>query len=340
MSLQWIEGWDNYSNGNVTSELAQDWFNPNSGNISVFDSPTITPRTGAKALRHNGAPNEPLTRVVSAANSVWYFGFAWRDTNNAANIISNITTFGAVVRGTTSVKIARTSVDGQYGLWSGTSIAARFSNIVDDVYTYCLVKHNILNGATTVWFNREQVFNGTITAGGANDTVAIKKMSQLTTYDDIFFWNDPSTAEASALEADRDFKVLYSFPVSTEFNNNWDVSGGTDPVSVLDNVPPNSSEFISTSIVSATIGFEFEDITSGLTRVFAVQPQINAFKSDTGNGTIRTAVVISNTSVDSNQFFLATSARYFSDTLASAPDGSPWTVADLQQLRGTITRVE
>lgn len=341
MPLQWVESWDLYNNTGVIDNNTSNWFggSQRTADTSVF-------RTGNQSCKILGT-GVAITRTVSAATSVFYLGFGFRENNEQTD--ANNTAQGVRITGSNGTLVfRRRNTLGQYSLYVGTSVVEDASqSYAGQTFHYGLIKCAVNTGAYTVWINRDQVMNGTSSNIGTISQVSFLCLGTSPTtgdpnhFDDIFFWSDPDSAAVSAIEAARDFRVRLALPVSTVSNTSWNVSGVSTVDQALDNVPFVSTQFIeATSGVSANTVVEFEDITSGVSRVFGLQLDIRSRKTDAGPGTLRSAVIVSGVSADSSDFFQAINDTYYTQTFTSAPNGNTWDVSDLGKLNGSITRVE
>lgn len=337
-NLQVIEGWDFYELAIVDTNVTDGW--ASTGFVFVA---TTEPRTGTRSLRFTD-PTAQVNRAITAPTSVIYIGYGVRE--NTYNEGQLQASRGFSLEGNTNLELRRTTDNGIYTLFNGTSVLATTNALPEDTYHYFLVKYNTNSGAWELFANREPVSSGGSTAITSVNLVRWRPNggqqggSTETYVDDIFVWTDPNAAEASVIEARRDFKVLITTAASTVSNTGWNVNGVSTADQALDNIPPVSAQNVEAVSVSSNVVLEYGDISSSVVNVLGVQLTLRGRKTDAADGTLRTSLIVSGVSADSDDIFLAVNSAYYSEIFTSAPNGDTWSVDDLSKLRASITRVE
>lgn len=336
MGKQFHEGFDLYETGSIFDLVGGLW--GASGTIANVN--TSKPRTGTRALQiYNN--NTQAQRAANDFANDCYLGAAFNEfTFGSAPAVTVF--MGLEINGaTSSLRVVRSGVGGTYSLYRGTTLLATGTgSYANDAYHYLLIYYNRTTGAAKVWIDRNLEINiagivsiGVVSSIGLGAIGNTNGAGQPTYWDDLFYWTDPSAGDVTNIESVLDFQVRYGFPDANGGVQNWTVTGAASAFQALDNVPPNSGEYIEAAAVADISDFDIQDISTGVFQVFGAAVHYYAQKTTAGSGNVQASIGDTGTFAAGANNAMATTYAYFEDYFTNNPfTGVPWVPADLDTL--------
>jgi hypothetical protein len=287
MSLLFTESWDHNSSGKWSS-------------ASVYSTTTSNPRTGARSLLTN----------ASSTTGGWVKNFLVADWHDTFIIGTGIWRLGArdgnanhaTLRllgdaGSTVHLTLTTPSDGSVrvrrGQGHGTILATSASDVLPlnawvflEWKAYC---HDTL-GRIEVRVNEVEVISliGTegapvdTSGGGAGTFSGFRNMEANCQLDDLYVCNGAGTSHNDFL---GDCRVQYS-PVVADDRTEWSPSEGTNLYETVDEIPPNTTDYIYSDTDDKVATFEVESVPVGHD-TFGVTVASYAAKNDPGTRNYR-----------------------------------------------------
>jgi hypothetical protein len=117
------------------------------------------------------------------------------------------------------------------------------------------------------------------------------------------------------------------------------LSTGVSGYALLDDIPPNDSDYIETTSSTAESNFGLEDGPASLSEILTVRPFVRAMKDDAGTCTIAPNMKSDGTkgTVDSQP--ITTAFAYYDSNVPVDPDtGVPWTASGLNAAEHVVER--
>lgn len=159
-----------------------------------------------------------------------------------------------------------------------------------------------------------------------------------TYYDDIYI--DDTTGEgAPAVVPSYQFELIR--PDADGYSSAWTPSTGTNHYALVDETPPNTTDYITTASAANIDAFSLGTYTTPVGRtISAVIPQAYALKVDAG-GTVNLKVGtrLSGSNSMSGTKTLTTSYKHFYDRQTTKPGGGSWTDTDVNNSELVIESV-
>ena len=240
------------------------------------------------------------TGIVGVAARFWFAGLpsgggvnipgiiAFNDAANTNNVSIAVTSTGAI-------QVSRGPVNG--GTILGTSAPVLVSNAFNHVEA--LVKCNNTTGSIQVYVNGISILNLT-----AIDTaVTLEECSQINFssangFDgtpradvymrDLFIWDDTGALNNSVAGT---VNVISLVPTSDN-SLNWAPSTGTTGFDILDNSPPVDTIYIgAVTPPPSPAKFNMSNLPANVTSVRTLMTLVRAGKSDSGDGSLRNALI-------------------------------------------------
>lgn len=219
---------------------------------------------------------------------------------------------------------------------SGTFIGSTAAAVIPaGTYAYIEVKHFVddTTGTLDIFVNGSNIFSysGDTRAGGGGyiDKISWRGIVSSTLYiDDLYVLNTLGSINNDRL---GDVRVLTYFPDVDGGTTQWTPSTGTDHSDVVDENPPNTTDYISTSSTGFIDMFDFNVPASGYASYHGAQLFSYATKTGAGPRSFRHRVD-SNASIATGSTHAPTfgSWLWFRDMFDANPDGGgAWTQATL-----------
>lgn len=291
---------------------------------------------GAVSLPSNGT--KTLTLPAAAATCI--VGFAIRLTNTTAigatNAALAIFRIGTTAHLTLNLD-ANAKLQLRLGGANGTVLAVGTGlAIALNIWVHVQVKVTIHNATGSCEVRQEGVpvinYTGqTGTAAGAVTAIAVNQID--IQWDDMWVCD---TVDATATQGRAfnnflgDLKVVSLIPTADTATAQWTPSTGTNHAAAVDEVPPNTTDYVSTPTVGNRDLFDVTDLPSNTTGVLAYRVGMYAQKSDAGAMSVKPVVKDPAGTVAQNAVALSTSwASGYGPMTTKKTDGSLASVADM-----------
>ncbi len=322
--ITFMDGFDHYA----TADINKKW-------TAVNGSPTI----GAAGRRLSGqfrsqSLNNFVTKTLPATGS-WVIGFALMLESMPGaptTIVSliDVSTIQCDLRvnsdGTLSVTRGGTALTG------GTSATA----ISSGSYYYIEWKVTIADSiAASSCKVRISGVDAITVAAGQDTKVSVNSSanqirvglsggsSVVANYDDLYVCDQTGTTNNDFL---GDCRVDTQFPTADGATTNFAPSTGTAHYSLVDEVAPNTTDYVSSSTAGDRDLYEFADLTAlTASTVYGVQVNSAASKDDAGSRSIALTARSSSTNVDGSTQALSTSQLIHSSVFEADSASAAWT---------------
>lgn len=245
-----------------------------------------------------GGSNIDRCILLSPNPTTVIFGMAFMvTTNNASNLLMTFYT------GTTRQLCIQWATDGTLNLRrtsaSGTLLATSSGHppIAPITWFYLEVKTTLSTSVatvTTVRLNGQVVITYTGATSGA--TAGVSKVGQQpanTTWfriDDAYVCDDVD-ATATQGRPNNDFlgdiRVATLFPNGDGDSSGFTPSSGANHYSLVDEVPPNTTDYVSASVSGTRDLYTVQDVPANVNKVYGVRSMSIATKSDAGAGSLK-----------------------------------------------------
>lgn len=149
-------------------------------------------------------------------------------------------------------------------------------------------------------------------------------------YDDVYWADDSGASPANtflgAVRVDQ-----LAMPTVNGTYAEFTPSTGTNHALVVDEIPPNTTDYIDGGTAGLRDTFAFGDLaTLASQTIYSVQVKAYALKDDAGARTVGALARLSGTDLDStNAGTLTTTAAYYNFLFPTKPGGGAWTEADV-----------
>jgi hypothetical protein len=331
MALLFIDSFDHFGN-NVNVADAGKW---SAGGTNATQSSTSQFRTGTTSLSI-AFNNTAVTKILAPADNGFVVGFARRAVahGNGNDMVSiregttvhfgvGLTSTGAVTarRGTT---VLATSADGVVNLTSWEYIEVKgtihdstgsYEIRVDGVNVLSGTGADTRNGGTGVW---DRVG---FAQGGSNNTWHV---------DDVYVCDTSGSTNNDFLGPVKVYALLpQTDAVAAGSNAGLTPSTGTDHGALVDETPPNTTDYNSSATVGNKDTYNFPAI--GVTgSVLGLQTSMYVAKSDAVARQVCAVVRSGGTDYDGANVSPLTTFQYYSEMREVNPDtGVAWTISDV-----------
>ena len=335
MAIRKIDSFDLYATGNLTE-------GPFTSKIEASGIASVNAgsgRRGTKSLRITNTKafiNRCTVRKAFDAQATWIVGFAFKPGNVASighDILSlrDVSTLQCDLGVDTNGKL----VVSRNGTTLGTSSIA----ITSGVYNYIELKITIsntvgvvqlrVNGVTEINLSNQDTQNsGNASADqvwfGFDRVQPDGVVSFSDDYDDVYILDGTGGAPYNDFLGDSRVDALY--PVSDQLAQ-WVPSTGTDHWALVDESPPNTTDYVTESTVGDIDRFGFTDLpvlTSPVVR--AVQVAMYAQNPEGGARNIAATALSNAVVLDGATQALSLTFRYLYEIYTKNPDGTiDWT---------------
>lgn len=174
----------------------------------------------------------------------------------------------------------------------------------------------------------------TLSHSHANAGTNTNKMSM----DNLYFWNDQGSRNNTFLGE----RTIYTiFPSADTAQEDWTLSSGSDSFALIDNVPPDgATNYLESTVVGDKDTFTLQNAPTSNIKVLGVQVNVQAQKTDAGEGEIQIGVTSNGVEdLSSSQIVTQDQFLYYQHMVELDPDtGLPFEVADINALELTFER--
>lgn len=317
MALFFMDGFDN-------GEFSR-W------NLSNFSSNTTTRfSVGRSATITNAISQKAFTAV-----SQFIIGFAFNSNNSTTYNSQTLSLYGD--NGATRHLSLSIYTLGQLSLrrgdQSGTVLGTatipstgwfyiELSATIDSTVGTAVLR---INGSTVV------NYSGNTKNGGTNttiDTISVSGSIQGHYFDDMYMCDGTGTTNNTFL---GDVRVQTLKPNGAGSSTQFTPTGSASNYANVQEIPDSTSTYNSSSTVGQRDTYAMADLATNTGTIFGVQNTINAWKSDAGTGSIKTALVTNSTVYYEPTVNLGSSAyTYISPIRTTNPStGAAWVPADI-----------
>ena len=335
MAIRKIDSFDLYATANLTE-------GPFTSKMEATGTATINAGSGrrsTKSLRianNKAFINRCTVRKTFDAQATWIVGFAFKP-GNVGQVTHDILSLRDV--GTLQCDLVL-NTNGKLAVTrNGTTLGTSTIALTSGVYNYIELKVTIHNTTGVVTLRVNGVTEITLTAqdtqntGNATADEVWFGFDRLQTdgaiafsddYDDLYVLDGTGGAPYNDFLGDSRVDALY--PVSDQLAQ-WVPSTGTDHWALVDESPPNTSDYVTESTVGDIDRFGFTDLpvlTSPVVR--AVQVAMYAQNPEGGARNIAATALSNAVALDGATQALSLSFRYLYEIYTKNPDGTvDWT---------------
>ena len=331
MPNQVIEGWDTYATGAITSAApgpieGSEWTpSPYSGTTGGVSVSSTNPGNGTRSIFMNGFAIGLSQAVIDDNIYCWGMriscaSFSAGGTRYGAGIIGATTNLHLAIDGTGHPVLVR----GSTVLWTAPNpVAGATYQYLDAVYNRSLgtcevyLNNNLLDTVAGI------VSIGAINSARVGNVPLIAIASNPQTYIDDVYFNAGN---------DRwgEIGVILLAPDADTAQADWTPTGVASGFQALDNVPPNSGQYIEAVNVGDVSTFEIPETPVGTFQVFAVKHYFRAQKTTAGAADVEGRLEVGgNVYVGANRTVIQGAYTSYSDLYELNPDtGLPWVPAD------------
>jgi hypothetical protein len=162
-------------------------------------------------------------------------------------------------------------------------------------------------------------------------------------YDDLWVCDGVDASATQGRSNDTflgDLKVSTLLPSANGDTTGWTPSTGTNHAALVDEVPPNTTDYISTSTSSTRDLFALGDLPGTAGNVYGLRVNFYGLKTDAGASSVKPVIKESGGTVTTQtaRALSTTAANYSGDfifTLPSAPT-TPWAASDVNALQAGV----
>lgn len=230
---------------------------------------------------------------------------------------------------------------------SGTTIATTDSGVVPEdtwVHIEWYVKVDGASGETELRVNGVALLSETYNFG----TDQIDRMfmgyheylidAKKFFYDNLFVW-DTTGSENNTFMGELNIKTI--FPDSDD-SSDWTAASGSDIFEMVNNVPPNGSDYIESTVIGDTAIFGAATLGETNVGIKGVLVTFRGKKDGAVAATVRAGIISGATTANGDAVSMIQGQYAFTTPLIleNNPDTSaPWTVADIEAIKLKIERV-
>lgn len=303
--------------------------------------------------------SQPTLTLPSAAATLIMGGAFWLNGSGALSVTDNAPLGFQRVAGTTDlamfinasgfIEIRRTNA-------AGTLLATSTGHtaIAASAWYHLQVKVLLHSSAGTV----EVRLNGTsvltvsgVATAGTSGSVAAIKFGNTTTSgssNDRIYWDDLwfcDTVDATATQGSPnndflgDLSVKVHIPSANGDTTQWTPSTGTNHAALIDESPPNTTDYVSDSVSGHLDLVTLPDLPATAQTVYGVQVCIYTAADDAGSIGIKPSLKENSTVTDQSTITLTGTvyAMKYGAFLTKRPsDGAQWTVSDVNGLQAGV----
>lgn len=328
MTLLFMDGFDHYA----TADITKKWTTNSSATISTSGG-----RRSSGAL--SCAIGNYAVKTLSTTYSTIIVGFALKPNSLSDSWRDILSLFeGATQHLTFTIKAAGKILIYRGNSTTGTLLATGTVTINTGVWTYVEVKVTIndTTGSTEVRLNGVADSGLTLTntdtrnggTSGAIDGIWTGTSSSMSAlYDDYYVCSTAGSTNNNFL---GDCRVDTILPTGDGNYTQFTPSTGTAHWSLVDENPPNTTDYVSSATSGDRDSYTFPDL-SGLSSqtVYGIQINAAALKSDAGARSLGTMSRLSGADKDGVGTAMSTSLVYISEIQETDPTSAAWTESNV-----------
>lgn len=321
--LRFIESFDHYT---TNAQLALKW---NVAGANIVPSASWV-RTGTYGVYCNVGSIQTFAKTIDDQRT-WIIGAAHKASSIAAHTMLELLDSAAAVQ----IRVVMTA-GGNIAVYRGASATLLGTSTfaaVAGTYFYMELKVYIDNSAGTVDLH----INGSATGGisltdqdtQASATLNTAQVIRFSAYN-LFGWDDIYICDGAGGYNDDflgDVKVECILPTGDGATHTFTPSTGSDHYALVDEVPPNTTDYNHSATVDQKDTLTFPDLATASGVVCGIQHNIYAIKTDAGTRTICPVVRSSGADYDGSTVALATAYNYYREIVEKDPaDSAAWDV--------------
>jgi hypothetical protein len=329
MALRFIDGFDYYT----TADAGQKWAVLASGGTVV----NAGSRTGNGCFKITSQSNG-LCRTFEQQDT-WIAGFAINPAAAAVNTSFCSFRYGSNLSPHVSLVMAADgTVQARRGLGNGTLLGATTAKLSAGAWNYVEVKvyFHDTTGSVTINMDGSQALLLTNVDTLADSTYPGATMfvfnydnstsSRTILYDDVYICDGTGTTNDSFL---GNVKVTTLFPSANGTNSGFTPSTGTDHSAVVDDITPDTSDYVSSPTPGAIDTWAYGDMP-GSPGIFGAQLNTLAGKDDAGIRAYCPVARTGGTEYEGNSNYIGMGGTFASQLYELNPATSAvWTGADI-----------
>lgn len=137
-----------------------------------------------------------------------------------------------------------------------------------------------------------------------------------------------------------DVKVETLYPTSDGYSLQWATSTGSTHYALVDEVPPNTTDYVLTSGIGYIDSYGMSDLVSTSGSVFGVQYNMFARKDDAGSRVISPIYYTSSTPYSGSTYSIGDTFQYYLEIKEQNPNtASFWTISEINSLESGVKLV-
>jgi hypothetical protein len=331
MTNQVMEGFDTYPTGAISSTTpgpieGSEWTpSPYSGTAGGLSISSANPANGTRSLFFNGFA---IGLSQSIADDSAY---AWGMRISCSSFAAGGIQYGAGLIGASSSLYLSLNSTGQPILRrGGTTLWTAPNAVPNSTYQYLDAVYDRTGGTCEIYLNGNLLDTvtsitsiGTISAARVGNVPLTSAASHPNTYIDDVYFNTGG---------DRwgEIGVIILAPDADTAQADWTPVGVTDGYEALDNVPPNSGQYIEGVNVGDISTFTIPETPVGTFQVFGVRHYFRGQKTTAGSSEVQGRIEVGgNDYAGAIRTVIQGSYSSYSDLYETNPDtGLPWVPSD------------
>lgn len=337
--IEWIDGFDTYGSGgtDTSAALAGNWAEFGALGAITFDNSVA--RTGTFSA-HASAQNANTTmrRVFSTTLDTVVVGYAlWLanlpitvhvahqfiDEDNNAQLSVAIISTGAI-------RVYASDLSTILGETDGPVCTPESWDFIEAKYTPTSI---------VIRVNRTEVLSIT---GMTNAPVAQWGIKGSTFGDTADWWLDDiyccNTSGGTNTDFIGDAHVYTLLPNGDDTPVDWTNSTGSTSWSLIDEVGPNTTDYIFTDTASKATQVTLTDLPTEAVNIYGVQSYSYMKKTAGGVGSVKQSIVSGASATDDDGHDLSTDWNYYKGTFEEDPAGGSWTRTAVNAAKLRVTR--
>lgn len=338
MSLIFFDGFEGYATADITKE----W-------TSIIGLPAISSTEGRRSTGGLLAPNASsaatnISKTIPASMGSFVVGFSFKCSTLPQ---MNVTILRLLDAGTLQLEI-RLNTDGTLSVTRNGSVLGTSSvSISSGSHFYFELKATIHDtlGSYELRLDGVSILSATGVDTKNTTNASINQISLGTsgtsltnvvfTFDDMYVLDTEGSSNNDFL---GDVRIDAIRPTSNGYWLQWSASSGTDHAALVDDVTPNTTDYVSTASVGNKDSFVMSNPPSLASQsIYAVRVKVAALKDDAGSRSIKVGVRSGTTESVSAALPLSTSQVYYSNIHETDPaTGGAWTQAAVSAVEALI----
>ena len=330
MTLLFVDGFDHYG----TSDLSKKWVNVG-GSEQIAST---SGRRGGGAL-YAASYGQSIDKVITSSGTV-IIGVAFKSATFNTGYPALFTLKESATVHLTVMYNAASKIEIRRGNTGGTLLATSTSAYTLSAWNYFELKAKIdsTTGMTEVHINGVVDSGLTLTGantrnGGTSGVISTVQLGQSggagawAYYDDLYVCNNSGSTNNDFL---GDCRVDTILPTGDGNYTQFTPSTGTAHWSLVDENPPNTTDYVSSATSGDRDSYTFPDL-SGLSSqtIYGIQINAAALKSDAGARSLGTMSRLGGTDKDGAGAAMSTSQLYISEIQETDPASAAWTESNV-----------